>query len=84
MAPKLADAPPPPTPEELAQREADSQRMREDAKHPVDDLTGRPWTQSQPRNPKTTMEINMFLREIAAATDGLCIRATVYIADNDA
>ena len=67
-----------------AQKEADSQRMREDAKHTVDDLTSRPWTQSQPRNPKTTMEINMFLREIAAANDGLCIRATAYIADDNA
>ena len=81
MPPKPAD---PLSPEELARREADNQRMKEDARHPIPDLTQRPWIQSQPRNPKTTMEVNMFLCETNEAADGLCIRACAYTPDDNA
>jgi len=77
MPPKEA---PPPSPETLA----NELRMKEDARHTVNDLTQRAWTQSHPRDQKLTMEVNMFLREVNEASDGLCIRACAYTADDNA
>ena len=84
MPPKPADLPLPPTPEEIAKKEADAQHMKEDSRHPVPDLMQWPWTQSQPHNQKTTMEVNMFLHETNEAADRLCIRACTYTTPDDA
>ena len=76
----LKEPPPPRSAEDLA----NELRMKEDARHPVHDFTQRPWTQSQPRDQKLTMEVNMFLRESHEAADRLCIRTCAYTMPDDA
>ena len=71
-------------PADVAKKAATKQRIKEDSRHPVPDLTPRPWKQSQPRDQKTTMEVNMLLREVQEAADGLCIRACAFTEPDDA
>ena len=74
---------PPEDPAAVARRMAIEQRVCEEARYPVTELTARPWTQGQPRNQRTNMQVAMFLREVREAADGLCIRTCATIADDD-
>ena len=50
----------------------------------MSDLMQQPWTQSQPRNQQTTMEVNMFLCEANGAADGMCICTFAYTTPDNA